>query len=131
MKNKICKEFSEAVSDIPDGASIMISIFLGPGGVPQNLIKALRDHETNNLTIIACNFGQTAGTHSSTGFKPYIGPRLLLEGGQVKKAIIAFLAGFAEFSGSGVEIELTPYGTLVERIRAGGAGLGGFYSPVG
>ncbi|MFC2003880.1 CoA-transferase, partial [Chloroflexota bacterium] len=98
MKSKIYKDFSGAVSDIPDGTSIMMYTLVGPGGVPQHLIQALRNHGAKNLTIITSNFGQTAGTHSLTGFKTYIAPRLLLENGQVKKANISFLGGFAEFS---------------------------------
>lgn len=131
MKNKICKDFYEAVSDVPNGASIMISLCTGPAGIAQNLILALRDHGAKNLTIIANGLGPMTGTHSLRDFKPYIGPRVLVESGQVRKVIVAYLAGFAEFSESKVEIELHPTGTLTEKIRAGGVGLGGFYSPVG
>ena len=51
--NKIVPTFAEAVADIPDGATLMIDGFAGPGGTPQNLIRALRDHGARELTIIS------------------------------------------------------------------------------
>ncbi len=131
VRSKICESFSAAVSDIADGASIMMYILVGPGGVPQNLISALRDQGTGNLTLITSNFGQTGTTHSSRDFKPYVSARILVENRQVKKAIVSFLAGFAAYRDQGIEIELCAMGTLYERIRAGGAGIGGYFSPIG
>jgi len=139
MINKIYKSFAEAVADIPDGASIMIDGFGGPGGMPQCLLVALRDHGAKNLTII----GNTTGLGGTFGAKPgtpYVDPSILAVNGQVKKAIAAFpfspsaarITPYEKLVRQGIaEVEMVPQGTLAERIRAGGAGLGGFYTPTG
>ncbi len=127
MKNKIFETFAEAVSDIPDGAIIMCHSFVGPSGVAQNLILALRNHGAKDLTMITPNLGAIPGSQS-LGFKPYHSLHLLVNNGQIKKALLGYIIGFPE----GVKaVEMVPQGILAERIRAGGAGLGGFYSPVG
>ena len=69
--NKIVPTFDEAVSDIPDGAMLMIDGFAGPGGTAQNLIRALRDHGAKDLTIIS----NTAGLASVIGFGTIPGDR--------------------------------------------------------
>ena len=61
MKNKIVRTFQEAVADIPDGSTIMIHSFAGPGGIAQNLIQELRDQGAKELTLIGCNLGQLSG----------------------------------------------------------------------
>jgi len=116
-----------AVADIPDGASILVGGFGVLQGWPHELLFALRDRGVKNLTII-CN---------SPGFGPY-SPQILAENRQIKKLIASF-GGYAyrvtplsEQIGRGeVEFEMVPQGTLVERIRAGGAGIPAFFTPTG
>ncbi|MCX6615300.1 MAG: CoA transferase subunit A [Acidobacteria bacterium] len=113
----------QAVADIADGATIMMGGF-GLCGIPENLIAALTRKGVRNLTVISNN----AGVDS-------FGIGLLLEGRQVKKMISTYVGEnrlFEELVLRGeLEIELNPQGTLAERIRAGGAGIAGFYTPTG
>ena len=139
--NKIVPTFAEAVADIPDGATLMIDGFAGPGGTPQNLIRALRDHGARDLTIIS----NTAGLASVTGFGTVPGDRptdigVLVENEQVKKVIASFpvspsasrpTAFERAYREGNAELEVVPQGTLAERIRAGGAGIPAFYTPTG
>ena len=139
--SKIVPSFSEAVADIPDGAILMIDGFAGPGGTPQNLIRALRDHGTSDLTIIS----NTAGLASVIGFGTIPGDRpidigVLVENEQVKKVIASFpvspspsrpTAFETAYREGKIELEVVPQGTLAERIRAGGAGIPAFYTPTG
>ena len=139
--NKIVPTFAEAVADIPDGAMLMIDGFAGPGGTPQNLIRALRDHGARDLTIIS----NTAGLASVTGFGTVPGDRptdigVLVENEQVKKVIASFpvspsasrpTAFERAYREGNAELEVVPQGTLAERIRAGGAGIPAFYTPTG
>jgi 3-oxoacid CoA-transferase subunit A len=137
--NKVYPSFDEAVADIPDGASIMIGGFGGPGGCPQNLIKALDRQGAKDLTIIGC-------APTISGLIPdrlkvsYVDAALLVEHRRVKKLIASFpfysivtrqsIVEQAYFNRE-FELEVVPQGTLIERIRAGGAGIGGFYTPTG
>ena len=139
--NKMVPTFAEAVADIPDGATLMIDGFAGPGGTPQNLIRALRDHGARDLTIIS----NTAGLASVTGFGTVPGDRptdigALVENEQVKKVIASFpvspsasrpTAFERAYREGNAELEVVPQGTLAERIRAGGAGIPAFYTPTG
>ena len=139
--SKIVSSFADAVSDIPDGAILMIDGFAGPGGTPQNLIRALRDHGSSNLTIIS----NTAGLASVIGFGTIPGDRpidigILIENEQVKKVIASFpvspspsrpTAFETAYREGKIELEVVPQGTLAERIRAGGAGIPAFYTPTG
>ena len=139
--NKIVPTFAEAVADIPDGSTLMIDGFAGPGGTPQNLIRALRDHGARDLTIIS----NTAGLASVTGFGTVPGDRptdigALVENEQVKKVIASFpvspsasrpTAFERAYREGNAELEVVPQGTLAERIRAGGAGIPAFYTPTG
>ena len=121
---------ADAVADVPDGASIMIAGF-GMAGYPQALVLALRDRGVRDLTII-CN--SCGGTRADR-----LDPGILIKAGMVRKAIVSIgvLPGNAapeveeQWSSGTLEVELSPQGTLAERIRAGGAGIGGFYTPVG
>ena len=139
--NKELKSFREAVSAIFDGATILVSGFGGTGGSPQNLIKALRDHGAKDLTIVS----NTGGLASVIGFGSTKDERpvdigILVENFQVKKLIasypvspsaskkIAFEKAYLEGK---AELELVPQGNMVERIRAGGAGIPAFYTPTG
>ena len=137
--NKIIDSFADAVFDIPDGAVLMIDGFAGPGGTPQNLIKALRDHGAKDLTVIS----NTAGLASVVGFGTLPGHTpvdigILVDNGQIKKVIASFPVSpspsrptsFEKAYKEGkVDLELVPQGTLAERIRAGGAGIPAFYTP--
>jgi 3-oxoadipate CoA-transferase alpha subunit len=137
MKNKVFESFDEAIHDISDGASIMIFSW-GPAGTPQNLIKALKEKGTKCLTIITHNFiPGWVGSHTCTEDE-IMTPFFLLK--QVKRLITSwprpieaasYLAENLDELYRDIEIEIMSHGTLAERIRAGGSGIGGFYSPVG
>jgi 3-oxoacid CoA-transferase subunit A len=121
--NKVLSSADEAVACIPDGATIMMGGF-GLCGIPENLIAALRARGTRNLTVISNNAGVD-------GF----GIGTLLTTRQVKKMISTYVGENREFerqclSGE-LDLELVPQGTFAERIRAGGAGIGGFFTPTG
>jgi 3-oxoacid CoA-transferase subunit A len=120
---QVFQDFQQAIADIPDGATIMVGGF-GLCGIPENLIQALRDKGTQNLTLISNNAGVD-----------HFGVGLLLRGGQVKKMIASYVGENSYFEkmvlNGLLKIELSPQGTFAERIRSGGAGLGGFYTPTG
>jgi 3-oxoacid CoA-transferase subunit A len=121
--NKVLSGAEEAVAAIPDGASLMVGGF-GLCGIPENLIRALLARGTRHLTIISNNAG-------IDGF----GVGALLAAKQIARIIATYVGENAEFErqiASGeLEAELVPQGTFCERIRAGGAGIGGFYTPTG
>ena len=128
MKNKVYQTFDEAVADVPDGITFMSPGF-GGVGVPRNLLAALHRQGARNLTGISNN----AGTLDD---KVDVGT--LIEAGQVKKMICAFTApthpsqmtAFHKlYNDDKIEAELVPQGTLAERMRAAGSGIGGFYTP--
>lgn len=141
MKKKVFATCSEAVADIPDGATIMIGGFGHAADKPQNLIMALKDHGAKNLTMIVNGAGAAGKLGiGSLGGKPFIDEEILLENRQIKKAICSVPASLVmskpsafekQYLAGEVELEYVPQGTLAERIRAGGAGLGGFYTPTG
>jgi 3-oxoacid CoA-transferase subunit A len=121
--NKIFASADEAVRDIPDGATLMSGGF-GLCGNPENLIAALHRKGTQGLTIISNNCGTTE-----------LGLGILLKANQVKKIVASYVGEnkvFEQLMLSGkLEVELNPQGTLAERIRAGGCGIGGFFTPSG
>ena len=121
--NKVLKSAAEAVAMIPDGATIMCGGF-GLCGLPENLIKALHARGTRDLTIISNNPGVDD-----------FGVGMLVRAKQVKHVIASYVGENKEFERQAIagEIQYTlvPQGTLAERIRAGGAGLGGFLTPTG
>jgi len=121
--DKVVRDAAEAVRDIPDGASIMISGF-GLCGIPENLIAALRDKGSRGLTLISNN----AGTND-------FGITFLLQNKQVKKMISTYVGEnkvFEKMALAGeIEVELNPQGTFAERMRAGGAGVPAFFTPTG
>jgi 3-oxoacid CoA-transferase A subunit len=138
--NKIFNNCAQAVADIFDGATIMVGGFGSFGGLPINLIVALANQGAKNLTIIA-NMGGV-GFELSKRIKPggYQDLGILFERGQVKKFIgsVPALGGMPPtspleqlYNEGKVEVEVVPQGTLVERIRCGAGGLGGFYTRVG
>jgi len=141
MKNKVFASFDDAVADIPDGATIMVGGFGHASDKPQNLIKALRDQGAKSLTLMANSSGGAGKLGiGSLGGNPFIDEEILVENRQVKKAICSVPASLVmskpssfekQFLANEVELEYVPQGTLAERIRAGGAGLGAFYTPTG
>jgi len=138
---KIFKTPDEVIADISDGATIMVGGFGHAIDRPQTLIKALANRGVKNLTLISNSAG-VAGKLGigSLGGKPFIDEEILIEKGQVRKVICSVPASlvmsrpnaFERLYREGkIELEYVPQGTLAERIRAGGAGLGGFYTPTG
>ncbi len=130
--DKLVKSSDEAVKDINDGAVVMSAGF-GLCGIPENLIRALVRKGVKNLTVIGNNMGST---DSADGQLYGIG--LLAKSGQIKKFIGSFpgpaakMPWFREmYRKKQIELEIIPQGTLNERIRCAGAGLGGFYTPTG
>lgn len=123
MIDKTVASCSEAVAQVFDGAAIMIGGFGGPG-FPARLLEALREQGATRLLAI-----QNGG-----GNDDYALGGLILDG-RIRKLIASFpinqgaWAFRDRFLKGEIELELTPQGTLVERIRAAGAGLGGFYTP--
>ena len=123
--NKIMKDFETAVSGVKDGSTILVSGF-GGAGMPTELLNALRDQGATDLTIVSNNAG--VGREGIGG---------LLSEGKVKKVICSYPRSggsviFEEMWAAGkVELEVVPQGTLSERIRAAGAGIGAFYTPTG
>jgi 3-oxoacid CoA-transferase subunit A len=121
--NKVVASAEEAIADVRDGAVIMSGGF-GLCGNPENLIAALHRKGVKGLTLISNNCGTTE-----------LGLGVLLKAKQVKKMVSSYVGENKEFerqylSGE-LEVELNPQGTLAERIRAGGVGVGGFYTPTG
>jgi 3-oxoacid CoA-transferase subunit A len=121
--NKIFASADEAVADIPDGCTLMSGGF-GLSGNPENLIKALHEKNVKGLTIISNNCGTTE-----------LGLGILLANKQVKKMVSSYVGENKifekQFLSGELEVELNPQGTLAERIRAGGCGIGGFFTPTG
>jgi acetate CoA/acetoacetate CoA-transferase alpha subunit len=117
------KTLSEAMEYIKDGITIMVPGFGGVGASPM-LIDAIIKKGVKNLTVIGCDGGDD-----------YIGHDLIIRAGQAKKLInshIGATPNTGKLMNEGkLEVELCPQGTLVERIRAGGAGLGGILTEVG
>ena len=125
MIDKIAASAAAALSDVPDGATVMIGGF-GGAGQPAELIDALIAQGARDLTIVNNNAGNG---HS--------GLAALLEAGRVRKIICSFPRQAdsqvfdALYRAGRVELELVPQGNLAERIRAAGAGIGGFFTPTG
>lgn len=133
--NKIVTSFAEAVSDIPNGASVAMNNMGLPGG-PQNLILALREAGTKDLTIVTQNFMYTAFPEEVV-----VMPFMLLP--QMNKLIAGFFAAASRYADATIlpsifaekekkiEKEVIGHGNFVAMLRAGAAGMGPFYSPVG
>jgi 3-oxoacid CoA-transferase subunit A len=122
-QGKLNTTFYEAIQDIQDGATIIVGGF-GLSGVPENLILALLEKGTKDLTIVSNNCGVDDW-----------GLGLLLANKQIKKMVASYVGENKifekQFLSGDLEVELVPQGTLAERIRAGGAGIPGFYTPTG
>ena len=119
--NKVLQSAEAAVALIPDGATILMGGF-GLCGIPENLIEALHARGTQNLTVISNNAGVDD-----------FGIGILLKARQVRKMISTYVGENKEFERQfltgEIEVELVPQGTFSERIRAAGAGIGGFFTP--
>jgi 3-oxoacid CoA-transferase subunit A len=119
--NKVLPSAADAAALIPDGATIMMGGF-GLCGIPENLIAALRARGTRDLVVISNNAGVDD-----------FGIGLLLKARQVRKMVSTYVGENKEFERQfltgELEVELVPQGTFAERIRAGGAGIGGFFTP--
>ncbi|WP_306392250.1 3-oxoacid CoA-transferase subunit A [Telluria beijingensis] len=125
MIDKTCDTLERAVADIPDGATIMIGGF-GNAGMPSSLIDALLAQGARELTIVNNNAG-----NGETGLAA------LIKAKRVRKIVCSFPRQAdshhfdALYRAGEIELELTPQGNLAERIRAAGAGIGGFFTPTG
>jgi 3-oxoacid CoA-transferase subunit A len=124
MKQKIYASLDEAVSGIPDGASVMFGGF-GGAGFPNNLIQALSRTGVKNITAISNNCGTREGELG-----------IMFKNKQVRHVIAAFPGPLSnyfqeQFAAEEVTLELVPQGILCERMRAAAAGLLGFYTTVG
>ncbi len=125
MINKISPSIAAALEGTPDGATVLIGGF-GTAGIPSELIDGLIEQGARDLTIVNNN----AGNGDS-------GLAALLKAGRVRKIICSFPRQADSFVFDGLyrsgklELELVPQGNLAERLRAAGAGIGGFFTPTG
>lgn len=121
--NKVVANISDALDGIQNNMTLLVGGF-GLCGIPENLIRGLREKGVKNLTCVSNNAGVDD-----------FGLGLLLQTKQIKKMVSSYVgenALFAEQLLSGeLEVELVPQGTLAERLRAGGAGIPAFYTPTG
>ena len=123
MSKKVFQDAKSAIAGVQDGMTLVVGGF-GLCGIPENCIEALRDSGAKNLTCVSNNAGVDD-----------FGLGLLLHTRQIKKMMSSYVGENATFekqymSGE-LELEFCPQGTLAERLRAGGAGIPGFYTPTG
>jgi len=125
MSVQVARSAREAVGDVADGATVMIGGF-GPAGQPVELIEALLEQGAGDLVVVSNNAGNGEDALA----------RLIL-GRRVRKIVCSFPRQVdswhfdAAYRAGEIELELVPQGNLAERIRAAGAGLGGFFTPTG
>ncbi|MGH7724062.1 MAG: CoA transferase subunit A [Candidatus Eiseniibacteriota bacterium] len=123
--NKVVKNAADALAraGLRDGATVLAGGF-GLCGIPENLIEAIRTLGVKDLTVVSNNAGVAD-----------FGLGLLLETRQIRKMVSSYVGENdlfeRQYLDGSLEVEFVPQGTLAERIRAGGAGLGGFYTPTG
>lgn len=121
--DKVVPTAAAAVADIADGASLAVGGF-GLAGIPWFLIEALLEQGAGDLTVVSNNCGVDGA-----------GLGLLLERGRISRVIASYVGENKEFArqylAGELTVELTPQGTLAERLRAGGAGIGAFFTPTG
>ncbi|MFF8092596.1 CoA transferase subunit A [Streptomyces sp. NPDC016675] len=121
--NKVRDSAAEAVADIPDGASLAVGGF-GLSGVPAALVDAVHAQGTTALEVVSNNCGVDGR-----------GLGVLLAAGRIARVTGSYVGENKEFArqylSGELEVELTPQGTLAERLRAGGAGIPAFYTPAG
>ncbi|SMC62071.1 CoA transferase subunit A [Polynucleobacter kasalickyi] len=122
--NKIFGSAKEALADVVKDGVMIASGGFGVCGIAEALIQGVKDTGAKNLTVISNNCG-------IDGY----GLGIVLENGQIKKMICSFVGGNAEFErqfiAGEVEVELTPQGTLAEKLRSGGCGIPAFYTKTG
>src|SRR4051812_7698663 len=122
-KGKIVDSISEAIEDIKDGTTLIVGGF-GLSGIPEKTIIAIRDKGVKDLTVVSNNCGVDDW-----------GLGLLLANKQIKKMVASYVGENKifekQFLSGELEVELNPQGTLAERIRAGGCGIAGFFTPTG
>ncbi len=120
---KVCADAGSAVADVADGVSVAVGGF-GLSGVPSVLVQALLAQGAGDLTVVSNNCGADGA-----------GLGLLLEARRVSRVIASYVGENREFArqylAGELQVELTPQGTLAERLRAGGAGIGAFFTPAG
>ena len=123
MKDKLIASAKDAVKLVKDGSTILCGGF-GVCGLPENLFRALREHGAKDLTLVSNNAGTDAH-----------GIGTLIQNGQVRKMVMSYGGECKAFEDAALkgtlQVEWNPQGTLAERIRAGGAGIGGFFTPTG
>lgn len=125
MINKVHPSAAAALTDVPDGATIMIGGF-GTAGLPDELVHALIDQGARDLVVVNNNAGNGD-----------VGLAALLAAGRVRRIICSFPRQAdshhfdALYRSGRIELELVPQGNLAERIRAAGAGIGAFFTPTG
>jgi len=121
--NKVYSHAEASLFDLKDAATLLVGGF-GLCGIPENLISAIQKKKTRNLTCISNNAGVDD-----------FGLGLLLQTQQIKKMVASYVGENSLFEKQYLEklleVDLVPQGTLAERIRAGGAGIPGFYTPTG
>ncbi|MBW8873016.1 MAG: CoA transferase subunit A, partial [Leifsonia sp.] len=123
MIDKTVATAAEAVADIPDGSTLAVGGF-GLCGIPSGLIQALLDAGVTDLEVVSNNCGVDDW-----------GLGLLLAERRIRKMVSSYVGENKEFArqflSGELEVELTPQGTLAEKLRAGGAGIPAFYTPAG
>lgn len=126
MFNKIIASVTEALEDVQDGASVLVGGF-GGAGRPDHLLRGLYERGVRDLTIYSNNAGASVDVFGE-----------LIRQGRVAKVVCSFprssdreAAIYEAWRSRRVELEVVPQGTLAERIRAGGAGIGAFFTPTG
>ncbi|MFJ1301495.1 3-oxoacid CoA-transferase subunit A [Pseudomonadota bacterium AL_CKDN230030165-1A_HGKHYDSX7] len=125
MIDKFVAGPAEAVADVHDGATVLVGGF-GGAGMPTELLHALIEQGARELTVVSNN----AGNHET-------GLAALIKAGRVRKVICSFPKAShswvfdALYRQGRIELECVPQGTIAERLRAAGAGLGGFFTPTG
>lgn len=121
--NKVIDSYEEAMAGLEDGMTIIAGGF-GACGVPENLITEIKKRGTKDLTIVSNNCGSDG-----------LGLAVLLEEKQIKKMVASYVGENRLFEQQmmeeEIEVELTPQGTLAEKMRAGGAGIPAFYTATG
>jgi 3-oxoacid CoA-transferase subunit A len=121
--NKVVDSYQDALAGLKDGDTVIAGGF-GLCGIPEGLIAEIKRKQTNNLTVVSNNCGVDD-----------FGLGVLLHDKQIKKIIASYVGENALFEKQMLEgeidVELTPQGTLAERMRAGGAGIPGFYTATG
>lgn len=123
MHHKLFQSFEQAIADVKDGMTIVVGGF-GLCGIPEHTIQALQQKGIKDLTVVSNNCGVDDW-----------GLGLLLANKQIAKMIASYVGENKifeqQFLNGELDVELTPQGTLAERLRAGGAGIPGFYTATG